>query len=112
MSGVKVDALGFAKTFVALKAKKAINQFVSGLSPADIAWLIANKRNLLEFVPQEQKDRWKAQAGGYKHFLEPFTNEDIYLWLPENIRQVIEATPDGNEWILQQLREIKREFFS
>lgn len=112
MSGVKIDALGFAKTLVALKAKRAINQFISGLLPADIAWLIANKRNLLDFVPQEQKVTWKAQAGGYKHFLEPFIDEDIYLWLPENIRQTIEATPGGMEWILYQLKEIRREFFS
>ena len=107
--GIKFSGGNFTKSYIGRRAKRWLkNAFdaIGGLE--NILYLIEQDKTLIEFIPQEQRYEMKAQfREHYSDYLKFLTDDNVYSWLPDDYRGVIENHPKGKEWAYKQVKLIR-----
>lgn len=106
---IGINSYGFARSFVARKAKRALAGFVTKLKPDDIIWLISAQRELLSFIPPNKLAELRSSVSVYKDFIMIFTDEEIYQWFPEETKKFVEKLPEGKDWLTKQIALLRKE---
>lgn len=106
MPKIKFNSIAMAKSFVGRKAGRFIDSFLNGLERQKMLFLINNDKSILDLVALDIRYKYKAQAAPYKDIIQKFTIDDVYNWIPQSHRAFIEATPNGKNWALAQIKSI------
>jgi hypothetical protein len=106
---IKFNAGAFGHTFVARRARRWLQQQFDALGEKAIIYTVENNKSLLDYIPLEMRAKYKIMAKPYQETFPGFTNDEVYSWIPEEWRMVIESIPGGKEWGLRQV-EIVRQF--
>ncbi len=104
---IKFNPTAFGHTFVARRAERWLNEQFDAIGKDNMVYVVENNRNLLDYVPAEMKAQWKIQSMDYKEMFPQFTDEEVYGWVPQYWRNVIESVPGGREWGMRQVLHIR-----
>lgn len=109
MPGFKFNPTAFSHTFVGNKARRWLGQIFDGLGESKIRFVVENNKNLLDYVPEQTKSNWRKQAKNFKPLFPKFTNDEVYGWIPDRWRALIESIPGGRDWGFNQIAAIRVE---
>ena len=99
-----------ANTFVENKAKRLLVDFLEGIGQDDIRYLVLNDKDFTDYIPREQllahRSMIKAQ------FNVEFSPDEVWSWVPEEYKAIIEAQPKGREWADRQFVTLRETLLS
>ena len=104
---IRLNSNAFTRTFIWRKATRKIKEFFDGIGREEMEYIITNDRNLLDYIPQEQKNAWKASTKLYGDFIRDLTDDEVYSWAPNDWRDFIEAQPGGRDWTYRLITSIR-----
>lgn len=110
--GIEFDSSAFAKTLIGRKASRRISKMFAEIGKDTIIDIIEHDENLIDYIPPEQLYQYKSSSQAYKDYAEFFSDDDIYKWIPDPWKSIIEAQPTGREWVYRQLQFIRDKFFA
>ena len=110
--GLKFDSSAFAKTLIGRKASRRISTMFAGIGKDNLVYLIQNDKDFLDYIPSDQLYQYRSSSQAYKDYAEFFSDDDIYKWIPDPWKSIIEAQPTGREWVYRQLQFIRDKFFA
>jgi hypothetical protein len=109
--GFTVNMPGFAHTWVGLRAKRWLRKVMGLLGGRDnIVFLIRTNQNILDKFPPDAVAYYRQQLRFPQGYVDAFTDDEVYEWLPEEYRAIIEAEPHGKTWAYNQLKHIRSMF--
>ena len=107
--GLHLNSKGYARTFVGKRASRQLGKFFDGIGGKEaILYLIERDRDLTSYMPSEQVYALTHQAHKYSDYVRFFSDEDVFNWLPDQYKGVIEAHPNGRAWAYRQVDIIRR----
>lgn len=106
--GITIDAQGFAQTLAKNKIRRGLKSVITGINSEDLKWLIANDRNIIDFIPKEKLTGLKQGASQYQGVVEKLDTNEVYDWLGEPTRVFLESFPKGRDWAIRQFELIKK----
>lgn len=101
----------FSHTLIGRKASRQIGAFLDKFGDQSLKGCIERRIWLTDCLPEEYKASLKKLCLPYRDMLPAFTNIEVYGWIPEKNRALMESCPGGKQWALQQL-QIIREYLS
>lgn len=101
--GLRFNAERFSRKFVSGGAALWLGDFFGKLPEEKLVWAITHDKDLTSYFPQGAI----AQSTMAQLALRHFSDEEIYSWLPEETRRIIEAQPKGQEWAIRQVSLLK-----
>jgi hypothetical protein len=107
--GISFNAGSFTKSFIGRRAKRWLKTAFDAIGGVEnMVFLIENDKTLIDYIPKEQRYELKAQfKERFSDYLKFLTDDDVYSWLPDDYRGVIEATQKGREWAYHQIKLIR-----
>ena len=109
--GIKFDGVSFSHEFVARRARRWLKKMLDGIGGVNsVVFCIHNEKNLVDYLPPEVRYKYKKAAEANQEVTEMFSNEDVYSWIPDEYKAVIEEEPGGREWVNQQIALIRMFF--
>jgi len=109
--GISFDAELFAREFIGRRARRWLKQFLDGIGKENLIFIMSQNKNLVDYIPPEEKYVYKSFMQPYRDYALFFTNDDVYSWIPADWRDVIEAETRGKQWVSQQLPLIRSFLF-
>jgi len=97
------------RMFISRMAGRGIGNFLDEFGTAKIPGLIQQGILISEVLPNDYKNGLKKQAIPYLDLVNKFSNEDVYSWVPQKHKAIIECCPGGQDWAMRQIQTI-REF--
>ena len=110
--GISLNSEKFVREFVGRRAGRWLKQFFDGIGNENLAFLISQNKNLVDYIPSDKKYAYKSFIQPYRDYAKFFTDDGIYSWVPEDLKGIIEAQPNGRQWIYNQLTSIRKFLFS
>ena len=107
LPGIKFDGGAFGHTFVGRRAGRWLQAQFDGIGEPAVIYIVQNNRMLLDYFPAQMKVHYKKLAQEYKEMFPSFTDDEVYLWIPEYWREVIESVDGGKEWGMRQVACIR-----
>ena len=104
---VKFNASAFGHTFVGRKARRWLQSTFDGLGKDKIVYIVQNDLVLIDLLPAQMKVHYRKLGEQYRELIPRFTDEEVYNWVPDGWREVIEAVDGGKEWGLRQVAVIR-----
>ena len=101
--GLRFNAERFSRKFVAGGAALWLGDFFGKLPEDKLLFAIAHDKDLTSYIPREAI----AQSTMAQLALSHFSKEEIYSWLPEVTRRIIESQPNGMVWAMRQMTLLK-----
>lgn len=108
MFPIKFNPSAFAQDFIRRKTSRWLDTQFTFLGKERLLFVIKNNRNLVDFIPPELLQKYKADAKAYAESAKQFTDDDVYSWIPDKWKALIEAEPDGKEWAYRQIPLIRQ----
>ena len=110
--GIKFTPDRFAGEFVARRARRWLKALLDGIGQDKIIYLVQNNKMFTDYLTTEQQAKYRGYGRHYRQYAEFFSNVDVYGWVPEEYRDLIETLPNGKKWIYRQLSFIRRAMLS
>ncbi len=104
---IKFNASAFGHTFVGRKAGRWLKTQFDGLGRDRVIYIVQNDLALIDLLPAEMKIHYRKLGEQYREMFPSFTDEEVYSWVPDYWREVIEAIDGGQEWGLRQVAMIR-----
>ena len=104
---IKFNASAFGHTFVGRKATRWLQTTFDGLGRDRIIFIVENDVMLIDLLPPQMKLHYKKLGEQYKEMFPSFTDEEVYSWVPNYWREVIETIDGGKEWGIRQVTIIR-----
>ena len=104
---IKFDSSAFGHTYVGRKAKRWLQSTFDGIGRDRLIFIIQDNLALIDLIPAEMKGHYRTLGRQYSELLPNFSDEEVYSWIPDNWREVIEAIDGGKEWGLRQVAIIR-----
>jgi len=104
---INFNANAFGHTFVGRKATRWLQSTFDGLGRDRIVYIVLNDLALIDLLPAEMKIHYRKLGEQYREMFPRFTDEEVYSWVPDYWREVIEAIGGGKEWGLRQVAIIR-----
>ncbi len=103
------NALAGVNTLVTLKGRRKLDAFLTGrVGESALCTVIQKHLWLTDFIPEEEKQAWKASASKYLDIIAQYSNETVYdMMVPPKWKLIIEKQPGGKAWALAQLQIIR-----
>lgn len=103
------SAPAFGKSFIRSRVRRWVKKFFDGIGgQSHILFCIENDKSLLDYIPPEHRLELKAQfQQRFSSFLDDFSDDEVYTWLPDDYRGVIEAHPKGKIWVYKLIKDIR-----
>lgn len=101
----------FARGFAKRQVSPYIGAFLDKFGDEIVKNCIKRKIWITDCLPAEYKVELKQLCQSYTELLPVFSNEEVYSWIPDRNRFLIESVEGGKDWALGQL-QIIREFLS
>ncbi len=111
LSGLSFDGQRFAREFLTRRIRRELCKFFVGIDPENLTWAVQHNLSLLSFLPPETLREFMAKSSKYREASQYFTDDEVYSWLPEETRALIEACPGGIPWKQQELKNLRAMFF-
>ncbi len=105
---IKFNYQGFAASYILIKVRRYYVQFFDAMSDKDLIFLINNNKSMLNIIGAEKLQGLKIQARTFKPLIEQVPLDMLYGWIPAAKKSIIEQQPNGKQWIMEQLAEIKK----
>ncbi len=105
---IKFNANAFGHTFVGRKATRWLQGNFDGLGRDRIIYIVQNNLVLIDLLPAEMKGHYTKLGRQYRELFPKFTDEEVYSWVPNYWREVIEGIDGGQEWGLRQVAIIRK----
>ena len=96
------------KVFVGRRAGRYIGAFMDAFGQENFIQAVKNGKYITDFMETEHKIHLKNMALNYRHVFAAFTDDDVYNWIPENYRELLQSMPGGIEYGIGQVQEIRR----
>lgn len=111
---IKFNPEAFAREFISRGARRWLNNFFEQIGLDNIAYLLQSNKNIVSYIPPKQLLDYRVKAAKYKDYAKLFSDDDIYSWLPDDCRALIESYPQGQgkEWVYRQFKHIRELMFS
>lgn len=93
----------FIHKLAAGRSTRKIKGLLDPLGHERIAWMIQNNHDLVEFYPPEMVKGIAKQNPVPREYLEEFSDDEVYSWIPGEYRQFMEQMPGGREWAMRQV---------
>ena len=104
---IKFNSGAFGHTFVGRRAGRWLQEQLDGIGKPAVIFMIKNNRSPLEFLPAKMKIHYRNLAQEYRELFPRFTDEEVYNWIPDYWREIIESTDSGKQWGLRQVAIIR-----
>ncbi len=104
---IKFNSSAFGHTYVGRKAGRWLKTQFDGLGRDRIIFIVQNNLALIDLLPAEMKVHYRTLGQQYRELLPNFSDEEVYSWIPDYWREVIEAIDGGKEWGLRQVAIIR-----
>lgn len=98
-----------ARIFISKMAGRGIGNFLDEFGCEKIPGCIHEGILISDLLPADYKNGLKNQAIPYLDLVNKFSNEDVYNWVPQKHKTIIESSPGGRDWAMQQIQTV-REF--
>lgn len=107
--GIKFSGKAFTKSLLGRRAKRWLKKAFDSIGgEQNILFLIENDRLLVEYLPPAKQYEIKKQfRERYIDYLKFLSDEDVYSWLPDDYRGLIESHPNGIKWAYKQIAFIR-----
>lgn len=106
--GFTVDGPGFAHTWLGKRATRWLRNMLDTLGgEKNIRFLIQSNQNILDKFPKNAVEHYRKQLRFPKQYIDSFTDDEVYGWIPEEYREIIESEPNGKEWAQGQVKQIR-----
>ena len=99
-----------ASTYVENKGKRMVVDFLEGIGQDDIRYLVLNNKDFTDYLSREQLLAHRSMIRA--QFKVEFSPEEIWSWVPEEFKAIIEAQPKGREWADRQFATLKETLLS
>ena len=90
-------------------AGRGIGTFLDNFGCDRIPGCIQQGILISDLFPADYKNGLKAQFMPYLDLVDKFSNDDVYKWVPQKHKTIIENCPGGRDWATKQIQTI-REF--
>ncbi len=104
---IKFNASAFGHTFVGRKAGRWLQSTFDGLGRDRVVFIVQNNLVLTDLLPAQTKVHYRKLGEQYQELFPRFTDEEVYSWVPDYWREVIEAIDGGKEWGIRQVAVIR-----
>jgi len=104
---ITFNAGAFGHTIVGRRAGRWLQGQFDGVGKDAVIFIVRNNRMLLDYLPLDMKIHYKKLGEPYKEMFPSFSNEEIYAWVPDYWREVIESVEGGREWGFRQVVSIR-----
>ena len=104
---IKFNASAFGHTFVGRKATRWLQSTLDGIGRDRVIFIVENNLALIDLLPAQMKVHYRKQGEQYRELIPTFTDEEVYSWVPDYWREVIEAIDGGKEWGIRQVTIIR-----
>ena len=98
--------------YVGRKIHRYTETFLDEIGEKGLYILITQGINLADRIPEEKKLQLKMQALTYLNVISTLDPEIVYTWLPDKHRAFFESIPNGSDWAVDQLAQIKNYLIS
>lgn len=88
-------------------AGRHIGSFLDKLGKEVVSGCITQNFLVLDIIPADYKEGLKTQAKEYLQLLPAFKDIEVYNWIPQNHRSFIESHPNGKQWGILQVQQIR-----
>lgn len=103
--GVGFDPHRMANTFVANKGKRLVVDLLKGIGQDNIRYLVLNDKDLTTYITREQLLAHRSMIRA--QFKVEFSPDEVWSWVPEEFKAIIEGQPNGREWADRQFATLK-----
>jgi hypothetical protein len=100
---------GIVRLFISKMAGRGIGNFLDEFGCDRIPGCIQQGTLISDLLPVDYKNGLKTQAIPYLDLVNKFSNEDVYKWVPQKHKTIIESYPGGRDWAMKQI-QTTREF--
>lgn len=102
--GLRFDGTIFAKELMASRARRWMKEKIfDPLGQENLVFLIQNNRSLIAAIPPEVFAELRAAFRQRSS-----TDQDIYAWLPADVRAIIENQPNGQAWASAEIKALRQ----
>lgn len=111
--GLKFSSLAFSRAFVANHCRRWLQRFFDGmgLENHNILRLVEEKKGLSDFVSHKVLAYYRAEAKKYAEYGKLFSDDDVYSFLPDELKLTVEDHPQGKEWAYRQIEFLRSFLF-
>ncbi len=112
--GIKInfDGAAFSRTYFSRPVIRWLSSFFATL-PADVLELcIEHDIYILKYLDPQMIGSYRQAITPYRRLADVFSDEEVYDWLPEGTRGLVESHSNGKTWAMSQLARIRQDFFS
>ncbi|KKN52928.1 hypothetical protein LCGC14_0607290 [marine sediment metagenome] len=105
---IKFNAGAFGHTFVGRRATRWLKTQFDGLGEERVIFIVQNNRMILDLLPSKLKVHYRKLGEQYREMFSSFNDEEVYNWIPDEWREVIESVDGGKEWGLRQVVNLRK----
>lgn len=100
----RINAAKFSRAFVLAKARRTVTAAINKIGPENIRFLVANDKDLPQYVPREMQEQYLLVAKNYPGLGEIISDEDFVAMIPPWAIQIVQSYGDtGVQWLRRQL---------
>lgn len=107
LPNIKFNAGAFGHTLVGRRAERWLKTQFDALGKERVLYLVQNNMMLVDLLPSQLKVHYRKLAEQYHEIIPSFTDEEVYLWVPDYWREVFESVDGGREWGIRQVEYIR-----
>lgn len=107
MPKISFSGLKFSHTFVARRAARWIKGFDGIGGYESIIFCIKNNKNLVDYLSEEVRASYLVSVKKFGKFIDTYPDDEVYAWIPEDYRGVIESIPGGKKWAYRQIKLLR-----
>jgi len=98
----------FAHSYVGRKVKRFLKKLFDGIGGDNLVYAIQNNRDLISYIPPEKLYKYRMNLPISRRDIGEFSDKEIYSWLPDEYKGIIESQPKGKQWALSQIKSLKK----